>query len=132
MSPLWDFYFGPGSPWDRQSDVDAYDAATSARKEAEQARKSVDQYQKELSEKIDRLALICRAMWELLRERSNITEEALLEKVREVDLLDGQLDGKATVPPKKCSQCGRTVSKRHMRCIYCGSEELFDTAFDAL
>ena len=71
-------------------------------------------------------------MWELLRDRSNLSEEALLEKVREVDLRDGALDGKVTVPPQKCPQCGRTVSRRHRRCIYCGAEGLMDTAFDAL
>ena len=71
-------------------------------------------------------------MWELLSESNNIPEESLLRKVNEVDLLNGSLDGKVRIPPKKCSRCGRTVSKRHMRCIYCGSEELFDSAFDTL
>jgi hypothetical protein len=133
MSLLWDFYFGPGSPWEmnRPGD-DAYDAATSAKEEAERAAKTAGEVQKSLDEKIDRLALICRAMWELLRERTGLSEEALVEKVREVDLLDGQLDGRATVPPKKCPECGRTVSKRHRRGIYCGAEGLLDTAFDAL
>jgi hypothetical protein len=130
---LWDFQPGPFShagSW--QHGADAYDAATYAHKEAEKAARTVQDIEKTLEEKIDRLALICRAMWELLRESNNISEESLLRKVNEVDLLDGSLDGKVRIPPKKCSKCGRTVSKRHMRCIYCGSEEFFDSAFDTL
>ncbi|UCG82372.1 MAG: hypothetical protein JSW38_09240 [Dehalococcoidia bacterium] len=130
---LWDFQPGPfGHRGNWQHSADAYDAATYARKEAEKAARTVESIEKTLEEKIDRLALICRAMWELLRESNNISEESLLRKVNEVDLLDGSIDGKVRIPPKKCSHCGRTVSKRHMRCIYCGSTELFDSAFDTL
>jgi len=134
MLPFWDFYFGPqshpGADW--QHGADAYDTATYAAKEAQKAARTVQEIEKTLDEKIDRLALICRAVWEVLRESNNISQEALFSKITEVDLIDGSLDGKVRVPPKKCSRCGRTVSKRHMRCIYCGSQELFDTAFDTL
>ena len=130
---FWDFQPGTfGTPGGWQHGADAYDAATYASKKAEKAARTVENIERTLEEKIDRLALICRAMWELLRESNNISEEALMRKVNEVDLLDGSLDGKVRTPPKKCSKCGRTVSKRHMRCIYCGSEELSDSAFDTL
>jgi len=132
MSAFWDFYFGPGSPWGRQGDEETHDQATWAIGEAARTAKSVEELRKDMDEKIDRLALICRAMWELLRDSSSFSEEALQEKVTEVDLRDGIRDGKVTVPPKKCPECGRTVSKRHRRCIYCGAESLMDTAFDAL
>jgi hypothetical protein len=132
MSLFWDFYFGPGSPWDRQRDGGGHDDATPAGDEARRTAKSVEELRKETDEKIDRLALICRALWELLRDSGSLSEEALLEKVREVDLRDGALDGRVRTPPQKCSQCGRTVSRRHRRCIYCGAEGLIDTAFDAL
>lgn len=94
--------------------------------------KSVEELRKATDDKIDRLALVCRAMWELLRDSGGFSEEALLEKVREVDLRDGALDGRVRTPPQRCSKCGRTVSRRHRRCIYCGAEGLMDTAFDSL
>jgi predicted Zn-ribbon and HTH transcriptional regulator len=117
---------------DWQHDDDVYDIATSAEKEALKASRTVEDIATTLEEKVDRLALVCRAMWELIRERNGLSEETLIDKVKEVDLLDGSLDGKVTIPPLKCSKCGRTVSKRHKRCIYCGSQELLDTAFDVL
>ena len=134
MFELWPFIYGPmGRPgMDWQHDSDVYDIATSAEKEAIKASRTVEGIATTHDEKVDRLALLCRAMWELIRERNGLSEEALIDKVKEVDLLDGSRDGKITIPPLKCSKCGRIVSKRHRRYVYCGSQELLDTAFDAL
>ena len=85
-----------------------------------------------LEEKVDKLALICRATWEIVRDHYGLSDDDLLNKVKEIDLLDGVLDGKVTIAPKTCSKCGKVVSRRHMRCIYCGADALGDTPFDAL
>ncbi len=85
-----------------------------------------------LEEKVDKLALICRAAWEIVRDHYGLSDEDLLNKVKEIDLLDGVLDGKVAPAPKACPKCGRAVSRRHMRCIYCGAEAFTDTPFDAL
>ena len=138
MNPLWAILFaqmgerlvphgdkiGPEPP----GQPNAAEAIIEARKAA----RSLQDFEMSLGENFDRLTLICRAMWELMREQNNLTEEDLLKKVKEIDLLDGVLDAKLRNPPKKCSKCGRTVSKRHMRCIYCGAEALMNTAFDSI
>lgn len=85
-----------------------------------------------LEEKVDKLALICRAVWEIVRDHYGLSDDDLLNKVKEIDLLDGVLDGKVTPSPKTCPKCGRVVSRRHMRCIYCGVEGLADTPFEEL
>lgn len=77
---------------------------------------------KRAEQRMDRLALVCMAMWTLLSERTGITEEDLHNRVREIDLADGSLDGKVRVQPQACPQCKRTLSKRHLRCMYCGRE----------
>ena len=48
-----------------------------------------------LDDKVNRLALICRAMFELM-QASGVTEDQLKAKIVEIDLRDGQADGKAT------------------------------------
>lgn len=75
-----------------------------------------------LAERFDRLALITEALWSLLKERSDMTDEELLEHVRAVDLSDGVLDGKIRRGASPCSGCGRMLSKRNVRCLYCGVE----------
>jgi hypothetical protein len=84
-----------------------------------------------LEGRIDKLLLVCGAMWELLRERTGLTEEDLTAKVQEVDLRDGVQDGKVTKEVLKCVKCGRTLSRRHHCCLYCGARELNPQAFDA-
>ncbi len=90
---------------------------------------SVDQI-RDLQDAVERLALACRAMWELLRQSSGCTEEQLLDKVRELDLLDGKKDGKLRAAAKLCSQCSRPNNVRRAACLYCGEELPAGSAFD--
>ena len=75
-----------------------------------------------IAERLDRLALVTEALWSLLKERTDMTDEELLEHIRAVDLSDGVLDGKVRRGVQACPGCGRTLSKRNVRCLYCGVE----------
>jgi len=85
----------------------------------------------DIEERVDTLVLVCTSLWELLKERTDLTEEDLMSKVQEVDLRDGTADGKITVGLQKCHKCGRTMSPKHRRCLYCGAEGLNKDAFGA-
>ena len=74
-----------------------------------------------LEQRIDRLSLINMAMWELVSEKLGLTDDQLNEKIKEIDLSDGRLDGKVRVPVQQCPKCGKSLSKRHARCLYCGT-----------
>jgi len=102
------------------------DARTGAARKARRARKTVQ----DLEERIDKLTLICMALWSFLKDQNKLTEETLLERIKEIDLRDGQIDGKVSKDVARCSQCDRVMSPRHTRCIYCGAERLSVTAFD--
>jgi hypothetical protein len=82
-----------------------------------------------LEDRVDRLTLVCAAMWELVRDRTELTEADLLAKVEEVDLRDGQADGKIK-RVKRCPKCDRVMNPRHAKCLYCGADDLSATAFD--
>ena len=100
--------------------------AVRAGAKAGRAQREVEQ----LADRLDRLQLVCTAMWELLAERAELTEQDLLAKVEEVDLRDGRADGKISPQVKRCRQCGRAMSQRHARCLYCGAAKLDSGAFD--
>jgi len=85
-----------------------------------------------LEDRVERLALITMAMWSLLQDKTNLTEDDLLERVKTLDLMDGTPDGKATKGVSKCHQCQRTLNARHLRCLYCGAEKPAGSAFDRL
>lgn len=99
-----------------------------ARQDATQARETAV----ELERRLEKLALLTRAMWTLVQERTGVTEDDLARRATEIDLLDGRADGRASVRASMCTRCNRTVAARHPRCIYCGEERLTDTLFETV
>jgi len=83
-------------------------------------------------ERLDQLLLVCAAMWELLRERTNLTEEDLVARVAEIDARDGVADGRITKQPRTCPGCGHTVYPRHKKCLYCGADLPTDSVFKTI
>lgn len=75
----------------------------------------------ELERRMDLLALTTMGMWSLVREKLRITDAELESAMNHIDLIDGVADGKMS-PPRHCPKCARTLSRRHSRCMYCGTE----------
>ena len=57
-----------------------------AMSESNRVRDKVHEESGRTNARIDQLVLLCQSMWELLCERSNITDEDLKAKVLEIDL----------------------------------------------
>lgn len=72
---------------------------------------------------LQRMMLVVHAMWDLLREKAGLTDEDLLQKINELDLRDGVQDGKHAQPARPCAACGRPMSNRFARCLYCGAHD---------
>ena len=64
--------------------------------------------------------MINEALWEFIRDNHSLTEKDLHEKIYEVDMRDGVLDGKNQRKASQCPDCEHMVSARHPACIYCG------------
>ena len=93
-------------------------AADRAAATASQARSNVELMQMD----IERLFMITEALWILLRDEHGYSDEQLIQKVQEIDMRDGRLDGKvAKQPPAKCPQCGRTLPAKRPTCMFCGA-----------
>ena len=80
----------------------------------------------ELDARLDRTLLACEAMWTLLREKLGVSDLALIERINELDLSDGRLDGKVRKTPVSCPSCGRTLSRKFPKCMYCGQQVMHD------
>jgi hypothetical protein len=88
---------------------------------------------KHLEHRVDKLTLICQAMWELLSHKHGIDEQTLVGKVAEIDLRDGELNDSTTKGVVTCPKCGHAVNSRHLRCIYCGFHDFGrNKAFDGV
>ncbi|MBP87497.1 MAG: hypothetical protein CMJ64_12360 [Planctomycetaceae bacterium] len=107
---FWDLY--------QQMQIhDVQDTAWQTRDEASMLRREL----RDLRRSIDSLALTCAALWELQRERGSITDDELVAKMQEIDLRDGQLDGKMTKPATVCPSCERANNASRKNCMYCGT-----------
>lgn len=74
----------------------------------------------QLEARLDRMMLVSEALWSLLRDKLKATDEELLDRVTEIDMQDGKLDGKVRRQAMACPKCNRTISPRMPRCMYCG------------
>jgi hypothetical protein len=74
-----------------------------------------------LERRVERLALLSQAMWELLSEHTHVTNNDLVRRVLEVDKRDGQTDGKMAARAIDCPECQNKVNTRRPNCIICGA-----------
>lgn len=78
---------------------------------------------KAVDERVDRLVLVCHALFELVQQSTGITEEQLKAKILEVDMRDGAADGKIAPKPKRCPKCDAMISPKFGRCLFCGHRD---------
>lgn len=103
-------------------DPSAHAEAAQAKGEARATRTKVA----ELEARLERTLLACEAMWTLLRDKIGVTDLELIERINDVDLSDGRLDGKVRKTAVSCPSCGRTISRRFPKCMYCGQAIMHD------
>jgi len=90
--------------------------AASAGAAADRARR----YTETIEDRLERALLTCEALWTLLRDKLQLTDEELLDRIADIDLSDGQLDGKVRRQPLACPKCNRKIGPRFNKCLYCG------------
>ncbi len=116
---LWDL--------DQQRRINEVDARTTRTVgDAQQTQRRVV----DLEARVDALVLACTTMWSLLQSKVGITEQEFAARLRDIDLRDGTLDGRIAPEVKACAACGRTMSSRHARCMYCGDANLSRKPFE--
>ena len=79
-----------------------------------------------LDARLDRMTLAFEAMWTLVRDKLQVSDEDFATRMNDLDLSDGRLDGKVRKGAVSCPKCGRTISRRLPRCIYCSQAIVHD------
>jgi len=79
-----------------------------------------------VEERLERALLACEGMWTLMKEKLGVSDIELIEKINEIDLSDGRLDGKVRKTAVACPKCNRTISARFPKCMYCGQQIVHD------
>jgi hypothetical protein len=76
----------------------------------------------DLHARIDRLTLVNEALWSLLQEASNLTDEHLVDRIHELDESDGNSDGVFRPAASRCYKCDAAVGHGRRTCMFCGAE----------
>jgi len=109
-------------------DSGARSQAAAASSDAASAKRDVSELEHELA----RMRLACAAVWELVREKTGLTEDDLIAKIAVIDARDGVADGKLTRSVRKCTKCGRTMPAKQNKCMYCGTLRAVESVFESL
>lgn len=103
----------------------AHQAASEAASASRTAGKARDSMV-ELEARLDRALLASEAMWTILQDKLGVTEEDLITRINEIDMLDGKLDGKVQRTAVSCPKCNRVIARRFPKCMYCGQMVVHD------
>jgi len=82
-------------------------------RQAGQAKNQIEYSKKDIAglvERLDQLALKCQALWELLREESDLKDDDIYKRIHEVDIRDGVADGKMTGTAKPAQGVGEPLA----------------------
>jgi hypothetical protein len=75
----------------------------------------------DIARQLRKMALVNQALYELLKERLDISDEDLRRKIREIDLRDGTADGKLDASSLRCPKCRGAVTAGAFFCLTCGA-----------
>ena len=105
--------------WDMRQDQairETQDAALRSSRRVQSTQQELD----ELRAAVDRLSLMNQALWELLRDRAELTDVDLRTKADEIDRRDGRADGRLGEAVAACPKCAKANAASRERCLYCG------------
>lgn len=95
-----------------------------ARQEAVRADEELHVEILKLETKVNALALVCEAMWELLSEKTGLDAGDISRRMDEIDARDGRRDGRMNIRPSDCPRCQRPLQAGLDNCIYCKAPSL--------
>lgn len=67
----------------------------------------------QLKAKVENLSLICRALWEYIRDDKNLSEDDLTKRIEKIKEIKEKTEN--------CPKCGRIMNLNQNKCLYCGT-----------
>jgi hypothetical protein len=113
--------------------MDIIDVCQQAQIDPAQTQSAAEQLRWELDalkRKSDALTLTCQALWEIVRTQTGLSDSALLERMRDIDVRDGKFDGHITPRVGHCRWCGRKNNPTRKDCMYCGAKLPAENVFE--
>ena len=71
-----------------------------------------------LEDGLDRLSVFSLGLWDLLKEKTGLSDDQLQESIAKVA---EQRNEQTAAGAQKCPECGRVMSMKQSRCLYCAA-----------
>ncbi len=65
---------------------------------------------------------ICHALWEILKEKEDLSEDALTEQLQSLNPENPLFTDNQELVPWVCPECERTNPAQRDQCLYCGCQ----------
>jgi len=85
----------------------------------------------DLNDRIDRLTMLCEAMWNIIVDQLEVTDDDLVRSLSMLDTSDGRADGRRRKAPIPCD-CGAMINPRVTACQFCGAPAPVHSSFDSV
>jgi ferredoxin len=83
---------------------------------------SVGRLETALTSNIDRLTLVCQAIWSLVEESTDLTREDLESRIQELEAADEELLAQIEDARQTCPRCKAAIPANMTKCQFCGTE----------
>lgn len=93
--------------------------------------KGVEHRFDKLEKRVDELSLLSQALWELVRDHTDLKDEDIREKMKEIDTRGGkEANHKINKETVACENCGRKILSSATKCFYCGTSRDKEHVFE--
>jgi hypothetical protein len=106
------------------------DGASQVARDARSTARDAERELATLQRRVDFLTIASQALWEIVRERMGLSDQQILDRIKEIDLRDGKADGKISRSIQPCPQCQRNNQSGQSSCVYCGTALPIGQLFD--
>ena len=81
---------------------------------------SVGRLESALKSDVDRLTLVCQALWSLLEENTDVTLKDLESRLGDLEALNGEVLDALDQSKASCPRCNATIPVNMDKCQFCG------------
>lgn len=78
---------------------------------------TLPEYEK-LADEIHHLKMVLESVWNLLKEKTGLSDEDLKQELKEIKFKNAEAAAKSE--PGTCSNCGKTIAQDSTKCVFCG------------
>lgn len=80
-----------------------------------------------LAEEVHHLKMLLESVWNLLKEKTRLSDGELKKELNEIKLKHAEVAAKSG--PGKCENCGKALAQESTKCVFCGTVQEKDQLF---